>query len=761
MGKGKIISKIKKTLIFLILISLFLPGLATARDVDRAKLMFDWTERNYPDYFSPAGQQTFLAEDFLIRYYPDTTTYIGILDENIFLYGEVFGGLIYVGQISDYITYPPLQFSVSSLQPYLPIITTGASLGYAIYQNDGDITTGLLMRTLNPTGAILKSEEYEIGLLKNMVGTLKEIESRLDDIDATMNTMLLKMELDKTTLLKDINNPKDAIDSISNYSQELYELGIKCDESGACHPIQPHQADQNRLDAFAAAVLSFGNDGVRKNLTSIQSAITGSSGSTPILQNFTDNLITAVAGSTKTDKYMSAYQALEQYTMELIGAETRGADLLVDAHLYKNEQSAAQVINNLLQDNIRSVVSLPEPDEPPSLPSQSSFLYNTIRLMLSFADPYYDAPGHDGHFLPDEAVKIFKQAEFLHHRFVNEPRNSVEIIQNPYVAGGKAYRYAGVTVVVYHITEAGEPVPELKMKSLGAGSNCTCEPSKVSTYLITGKGYDNWQGSKLKYSNQYQLSIYEFQSEVKGGYYVYGDGINSTAIETQAYNPAMEPDLDGEILYGFTLITKRNSSRFSGLKWHECIADIDHQYRAYDSLFEAIEDGNYDSYLATDPLSSGVWIKTTCDEWDNGDCINMNSDDPRGDISICSSFTYDGDDTRSPEISVKLYRKMNMDSDIKGKTDGDVWGKIELYIYDEDAETSYKLYENEHQHIQGWHYKYEDTSTFSTHITLIPEHKYYLRLHMRASIEQGLMNTAGYFYLKIQAKEPIRFIFDE
>ena len=105
-------------------------------------------------------------ENFLARYYEDSDTYIATLGENVFLYGDVFDGLVYVGQISDFIGPPLLKFSLSSLQPYVPVITMAGSLGYAIYQNNGNITTGLIMKTLNPTAAILKSEEYEIGLLE-------------------------------------------------------------------------------------------------------------------------------------------------------------------------------------------------------------------------------------------------------------------------------------------------------------------------------------------------------------------------------------------------------------------------------------------------------------------------------------------------------------------------------------------------------------------------------------------------------------------
>ena len=732
----------KIAMVFFLLV--FFPCQVAASNVSESNRLFDWAERSYSQYFSPAGQRTFQVENFLARYYGDTDTYIATLGEDVFLYGDVFDGLAFVGQISDFIGPPPLQFSIASLQPYVPIITTAGSLGYAIYQNDGEISTGLIMRTLNPTAAILKSEEYEIELLKTMEGTLLDIENHLVDIDNKMDTVLLELSIDTNDILGNINDPREYIGNIYNFEQELYEIGKtsgECNTDDGCY-ITPHQANQNDLDMLAAKILDYGPDGVHNQVNQIHLAITGSqSGNKPVLKNFTETLIKKTAVSSNVKKYENAYQALENYSMKLISGEIRGVNLLVDADLYQGNKNAAQAANDLLHQNIQDIMSLS--DISAGAPAQYGFIYNTVCLMLGFADPYYDAPGHDANFLPDEAEEIFKRAEFLKRRLEGD--------NTP-------------IIVVYSITEAGEEVSELKLTGMG-DIGCTCRPTRVTSHLIEGRGYDNWDGDKLKYNNQYRLNVHEFDLDTTAGpgvgdYYIHGDGVNSTAVRVQAYNPDMTVNPEGDIFFGFGLLTKRDSSRFDHLKWHECYEDIDYQYRCHDSLFDAINYGDYDDYM-TNPLRHhlGVYMATSCDKVNHGDCINMSSEDPRDDISLCTSFTYQGDDTHNVKVSVKLYRNMEMDADIYHKTDGDVKGLIHLYIRDEDAEKNCELYENEHQHIQGWDYQYEDTSTFSGSLELVPGHTYHMRLHMRASVHQGLMNTAGYFHLKIKAMEPVRFIF--
>ncbi|MDD2760980.1 MAG: hypothetical protein PHH11_11885 [Methylomonas sp.] len=71
-------------------------------DSDR---LFDYAEQNFPQYFSPPGAAaTFPMNGYLVRHYPATNNYIGTLGDDVYVYGNVFGGLVKVGQISDFIS---------------------------------------------------------------------------------------------------------------------------------------------------------------------------------------------------------------------------------------------------------------------------------------------------------------------------------------------------------------------------------------------------------------------------------------------------------------------------------------------------------------------------------------------------------------------------------------------------------------------------------------------------------------------------------
>lgn len=723
----------KTVLIFFILIMFPCQGLAY--NVTKTNRLFDWAEQSFPQYFSPAGAETFLAEGFLARYYEDTDTYIATLDDHVFLYGDVFGGLVYAGQLDDYDQYlppPMLQLSFSDIQPYLPVIEMVGSLGYAIYQNDGEITTGLIMRTLNPMGEVLKNQEYMINLLGTMVGTLQDIENKLAAIDEKLNTVLLEIQLSKSEILGSINDPHEYISNIDSYEKELRQLADRN---------APLSADKNQLDDLADNILDYGPDGVFNQVNQIHNAITASqSGREPVLKNFTDQLILKIAESTDINRYENAYQALENYTMKLISGEVRGANLLVDAHLYRGEKDAASQVNDMLQKNIQEIMSF----EP------YGFMYNAARLMMNFADPYYDAPGHSGKFIPAAAENIFKQAEFLKHRLAKNDK----------------------VLVFYSITEAGEGVPDLLLGK-SDGSHVPLSPKSITSYLIQGKGYDNWDDRTMKFNNQYQLTVgtfileregwgarddYYVRSQIPGHLVKYYDN-----IKVQNYRQDMVADTAGGISFGFFLTAKRNSHRLDTLQWQECGSSVDYNH-FNDSLMDAIVAGMEDEFL-NNPLGHGVWLKTTCDEWDDGDCINNTNDYPTGDISLCTSFTYGGTSERQVTMDTILYRRLIVDAenDHCCGTDGDAWGHVKLYVRDEDDGINYVLYENpgDQQHVQGWHYDYQNSEHHSKDFKLVPGHHYHMRIHLYGHIEQGLRSRNGYVELRINTEEPIRFIFNE
>jgi len=63
--------------------------------------LFDWAETNYPQFFAPAGQSSFEYAGYIVRYYSDTNNYVGIKDGQVYVYGNIFGGLKDVGSFES------------------------------------------------------------------------------------------------------------------------------------------------------------------------------------------------------------------------------------------------------------------------------------------------------------------------------------------------------------------------------------------------------------------------------------------------------------------------------------------------------------------------------------------------------------------------------------------------------------------------------------------------------------------------------------
>lgn len=78
---------------------------AQADDLADANQFFAFAETEYPQYFSPAGQDTVPYKNYLVRYYPQTNTYLGVLGGGVYVHGKAFGeGILYVGELTDFIT---------------------------------------------------------------------------------------------------------------------------------------------------------------------------------------------------------------------------------------------------------------------------------------------------------------------------------------------------------------------------------------------------------------------------------------------------------------------------------------------------------------------------------------------------------------------------------------------------------------------------------------------------------------------------------
>ncbi|MFK5915492.1 MAG: DUF1566 domain-containing protein [Woeseiaceae bacterium] len=62
--------------------------------------LFNWAEVNYPQYF-PSKEQSYVLSGYTVRHYKYTNIYLGEKNGDIYVYGDVFGGLLKVGTFAE------------------------------------------------------------------------------------------------------------------------------------------------------------------------------------------------------------------------------------------------------------------------------------------------------------------------------------------------------------------------------------------------------------------------------------------------------------------------------------------------------------------------------------------------------------------------------------------------------------------------------------------------------------------------------------
>lgn len=93
---------------FILLFWFLIPSISFAENfLANSNKLFDFAEKSFPQFFSPSGVETITLNGYLARYYPDTDTYIGTKDFDIYVYGDAFSGLLKVGVIADFVVLEP------------------------------------------------------------------------------------------------------------------------------------------------------------------------------------------------------------------------------------------------------------------------------------------------------------------------------------------------------------------------------------------------------------------------------------------------------------------------------------------------------------------------------------------------------------------------------------------------------------------------------------------------------------------------------
>lgn len=81
----------------------------SAEDSLRANALFNWAEYAYPQIFYPAGADTMLMSDYMVRHYSGSDNYLGVSAVTLYGYGPAFsqmpdagGDIRYVGKVAEF-----------------------------------------------------------------------------------------------------------------------------------------------------------------------------------------------------------------------------------------------------------------------------------------------------------------------------------------------------------------------------------------------------------------------------------------------------------------------------------------------------------------------------------------------------------------------------------------------------------------------------------------------------------------------------------
>jgi lysophospholipase L1-like esterase len=82
-----------------------LSAFSTVQDPNlvNSNALFDWAEITFPGVFKNPGSKTYRLGDFWVRYYESTNVFLGTTKDDVYVYGDIFGGFMNVGKISNFI----------------------------------------------------------------------------------------------------------------------------------------------------------------------------------------------------------------------------------------------------------------------------------------------------------------------------------------------------------------------------------------------------------------------------------------------------------------------------------------------------------------------------------------------------------------------------------------------------------------------------------------------------------------------------------
>ncbi|MEM7018728.1 MAG: hypothetical protein AAF512_15475, partial [Pseudomonadota bacterium] len=89
------------------------------------EIIFDWAEENFSEFFSPAEVETQTTDGYIYRFYSDTNIFLGTLDNTVYVFGDVFGGLLAVASTDEILAL--INAENASPAGFAPLVTLEVS----------------------------------------------------------------------------------------------------------------------------------------------------------------------------------------------------------------------------------------------------------------------------------------------------------------------------------------------------------------------------------------------------------------------------------------------------------------------------------------------------------------------------------------------------------------------------------------------------------------------------------------------------------
>jgi hypothetical protein len=459
--------------------------------------------------------------------------------------------------------------------------------------------------------------------LNEMSSKLDQIVDYLGNIKSELDDLMNQLKITEEEILKNVNNPKDAINSIASTHEDLQKLSKN--SAGSVQPGSETFTDflntvENVRDIYQQV------DNIKYAIIPLTSA------NAPVLNNFTKLSID------EGNSLWNIYLGLEQYFSQLVYYQMEGVNLICETKIYRDKAKLAQVRDGF---NAQQYLSYGKDGtqygfiETKLHPEVDNFMDNVYRMILNQVNLLGSSS-----FLPSDAPSILSRANFFRIQSLNEDHYG---LRGTLIATKDLV--SSVITINARNRQTGKTYP-------GKGTLYTVSNTGTSKYTVQVKTYDYWSGNNVKPSSDYTVIAYDFGGAPLGDYDILdGSGNVIGSAKVQAYKDDYTVDASGTINYGHFTISRRVGAK-------DAFNDNVHWAFAYD-------------------------VDTNTEAWGSADSKSMKlqgwSGQYRGYTKLYGSFVFSADKSTSLAFHYKAHAYGSVSAGAYYPSDATISYGIELW----------------------------------------------------------------------------------